>query len=166
LTWIQNTQFGIAKFQTPPGFKLFELSSQTLKSQSQNALRITLLMVEVIFWILWYIRTSICHRSLSWTLWTQITYQSCLAFWAWLEWGKLQIQLKTDRLESVIKPRFELIPPNIEIHSTYLHQKYEIPGLDTSIEISSGDYGKNAGIKMENGSKLADLKHHLQFMVP
>jgi hypothetical protein len=86
-----NTMFGIVKFQSPQARSSWNyplvLAS---KSQLHNALCITLLIGEVIFWTLWYIRTADSQRSLPWIF----TYQSYLAFWSLLERGKLQIQLK------------------------------------------------------------------------
>jgi hypothetical protein len=73
---MQSTLFRIVKFQTPQvGSSRNNLLAVTSKFQLHNALRITHMMVEVMFWTLWYIRMSDCRRSLSLISWIQITYQ-------------------------------------------------------------------------------------------
>jgi hypothetical protein len=117
---MQSTLFGVVKFQTAQVCNSWnDLFVVTSKSQLLSILHITLLLGEVTFLTLRSIRIATCQRSLPLISWTQITYQSWLAFWTLLRARECldPVEKFTDceRFQSLASG---LISPSIQIHSS------------------------------------------------
>jgi hypothetical protein len=92
-----------SKISNPSGLKLIDLLIVISKFRRHNIRPTSYRMGEVMFWTLWSIKMFSSQKSECWTLWIQITFLSCFAFWIILRLGKFWIRLKNSQPGSGFK---------------------------------------------------------------